>query len=354
MLPQLLRIAKLTLVIVLLVLVATVGLFVAYRYQERGAEVAHVPLPPTTKVTTIAEVIPNWHPPRIDQDLPSDKAGEPIRYGYELVTKTYEHLGPELENAQLVFTGNNLACKNCHLQSGTQAGAASFVGVYQRFPQFRGREGKIGTLEDRINGCMERSMNGRRLADDSPEMQAMVAYMQWLSADVPEDRRDDYQGFANIALPDRAADTAKGQTLYRQRCAVCHGANGQGQRTGRVGDRQGYLYPPLWETDSYNHGAGMNRLIKAAQFIKGNMPLGATDSRPMLTDEEAYDIAAFVNSHDRPRKENTQDDYPNLTLKPVDAPYGPYADTFPSEQHRVGPFSPIIDYYRNVTTSREP
>ncbi|ENT3660806.1 c-type cytochrome [Campylobacter jejuni] len=36
-----------------------------------------------------------------------------------------------------------------------------------------------------MNGCFERSMNGKRMPSDTPEMKAMLTYMQWLSQGVP-------------------------------------------------------------------------------------------------------------------------------------------------------------------------
>lgn len=116
----------------------------------------------------------------------------------------------------------------------------------------------------------------------------------------------------------------------------CHGQDGQGQK---IEGGKGYTYPPLWGPDSYNDGAGMNRVITAAKFIKGNMPLGATHDSPILTDEEAFDVAAYINSFDRPQKANKEKDYPNLSKKPKDCSYPPYIDNISQEQHKYGPFN---------------
>ena len=98
--------------------------------------------------------------------------------------------------------------------------------------------------------------------------------------------------------------------------------------------------------NSYNNGAGMTRVITAAQFIKGNMPFGTTYDAPVLTDEEAYDVAGFINSQNRPKKANPEKDFPDLKKKPVSTPYPPFADNFPIEQHQMGPFQPIMNYYK--------
>lgn len=276
---------------------------------------------------------------------PSSRSNEQVRFGYEVFTQTSKHLGPDRGDGKAAYAGNRLACANCHLDAGTRPYAAPLIGVAARFPQYRGREDRIGTLEDRINGCMERSMNGATLPDDSPEMQAMLAYLDWLGRFAPEDGKVGGQGFLKLEIPDRAVDLEAGARLYGTHCAVCHGPDGQGRGSD---ENVGYLYPPLWGADSYNDGAGMTRVLTAAAFIKGNMPYGTIYSSPLLTDEEAYDLAGFINYQARPGKANREADFPDLTKKPVSTPYGPYADPFSPEQHQMGPFRPIMDYYEQT------
>ena len=140
---------------------------------------------------------------------------------------------------------------------------------------------------------------------------------------------------------DRAANPSHGADVFAQKCLVCHQANGQGLRKGSRGDAKGYQFPPLWGPDSFNDGAGMARLITAANFIHFNMPHGTDYLNPQLTVEEAWDIAAYLVSLPRPHKEGLDRDFPDLLQKPVDTPYGPYADGFSQEQHKYGPFAPI-------------
>lgn len=266
-----------------------------------------------------------------------------IKYGYELFVHTPQYIGPENGNPGMVYSGNNLACNNCHLQAGTKPYSGMLIGVINRFPQYRGREDKMGSIEERINGCMERSMNGRMLPLESKEMLAFVSYLKWLSRDAPEDGKVEGMGYVEIELPNRPVDLQKGQALFVKTCVVCHDADGQGVK---LKDRPGYLYPPLWGDDSYNHGAGMARVITAAQFIKTNMPFGTTYENPQLSDEECYDLAGYINQHSRPLKSHPEKDFPDLKKKPVSTPYPPYADTFSVKQHQVGPFQPIMEYYQ--------
>jgi len=105
--------------------------------------------------------------------MPSD-----VKYGYQLIAESPKYMGPMAEDPEMRYAGNNLACVNCHLKAGTQVGSASWIGVTDRFPQFRGRSNSEGTIEDRINGCMQRSMDGDKLPVLSREMKSIVAYME--------------------------------------------------------------------------------------------------------------------------------------------------------------------------------
>jgi thiosulfate dehydrogenase len=148
---------------------------------------------------------------------------------------------------------------------------------------------------------------------------------------------------AAFSEPDRAADPTAGASVYEQRCEVCHGGNGEGLRASHD-PSDGFVFPPLWGPDSFNNGAGMNRVLTAARFVKARMPFGEAD----LSDDEAYDVAAYINSQPRPQMTGLESDYPDRTNKPIDSPYPPYADPFPQEQHRLGPFRPIREYYERL------
>jgi thiosulfate dehydrogenase len=265
-----------------------------------------------------------------------------VEYGKRLLRETPALLGPDQENPEMRYTGSHLACASCHLDSGAKPGTLSLLETAGRYPRNSGRDGGVRDLRDRINGCMQRSMNGRALPRDSVEMIAMEAYINDLSARyaaMSKSRRAaDEQ--AEFVEPARAADPAAGQLVYAERCAVCHGDNGEGLlATGNPSD--GYLFPPLWGPDTFNDGAGMHRVLTAARFIKARMPFGLAD----LTDDQAFDVAAYVNSHARPEMSGLERDYPDRTAKPVDSPYGPYADPFPQAQHQYGPYKEIRAWY---------
>ncbi|HXX04038.1 MAG TPA: c-type cytochrome [Xanthobacteraceae bacterium] len=278
-----------------------------------------------------------WTPPEIGT-VADDAFGKLVKYGYALVTDTASEIGPTVADPAKRYSGNNLDCQSCHLLAGTQPYAMPLVGVWGQFPQYRKREGEVGTLEDRINGCLERSMNGRALPLSSREMKAYLVFMKWLSTGIPDGAKLAGAGMRLVKEPGRAADVEHGKSVYAQVCAVCHGPDGRGKHAA-TGAR--YEFPPLWGPDSYNNGAGMARLLDAAAFIKNNMPFGTTYAAPALSDEDAYDVAAYINSGERPQMTGLSKDYPNLLQKPVDTPYGPYADDFSAAQHKLGPFDPI-------------
>jgi thiosulfate dehydrogenase len=278
-----------------------------------------------------------WTAPDI-ATVGDDPLGKLVKYGHALVADTANQIGPTVANLALRFSGNNLNCQSCHLKGGTQAYAMPLVGVWGQFPQYRGREGDVVILAVRVNGCLERSMNGRALPLDSQEMKAFLAYMKWLSGGIPDGAKLVGAGTLPIKEPGRAADLRHGAKIYAEFCAVCHAENGQGQRAE---SGAGYQFPPVWGPDSYNNGAGMDRLLTAAAFAKHNMPVGTTFDAPLLTDDDAYDVAAYISSQPRPEKSNLERDYPNRLQKPVDTAYGPHADGFSAEQHKYGPYEPI-------------
>jgi len=230
--------------------------------------------------------------------IPDTEDYNVIRSGYEMVVDTQNHARS--------YVGNALNCTNCHLDAGRRLGAAPFVGLPALFPEYRARNDRMNRLEDRLNDCFERSMNGRPLPQGSPEQVALVAYITWLSQGVSKEAALAWRGFPRIAST-RRPDPGKGKALFAERCAACHAENGQGTAT----------VPPLWGPRSYNLATGMARVSLAASFIKANMPLGQGGT---LTDEEAYDLAAFINSQPRPDFAGKANDWPKGG-RPADLPY---------------------------------
>lgn len=266
-------------------------------------------------------------------------------YGKRLVSETADLLGPHTASTRMRYSGSGLTCGSCHLGAGLEPGTLSLLSATQHYPRQSPRVGGKTDIEDRVNECMQRSMNGRALPADSPEMIAMASYIRVLGA------RNAAMGASLLKTseppafktPNRAADLKAGKQLFDDRCARCHGSDGSGLPAA-ADPVHGYVFPPLWGPDSFNDGAGMHRVLTAARFIKARMPLG----KPDLNDEQSFDIAGYINSQPRPHMANLERDYPDRKTKPVDTGYGPYADPFPREQHQFGPFQPIEAYYKNL------
>ena len=266
--------------------------------------------------------------------IPQSPEGMLIRYGRELIANTARYLGPQ---GKVTSLSNGMNCQNCHLDAGTRPWGNNYSGVFSTYPKYRDRSGTVESIYKRINDCVERSLNGHPLDTTGREIQAIYAYIKWLGQNVPKGVRPPGTGITEIPFAPRAADTVKGESIYTAKCARCHGPQGAGVFNADSGR---YTYPPLWGPHSYNTGAGLFRLSRLAGYIKDNMPFGASHNAPQLTDMEAWDLAAFINSRPRPQK-TFPGDWPDISRKPFDHPFGPYADTFPENQHKYGPFIPI-------------
>jgi len=260
-----------------------------------GARISSAETPPAARAA--------FTPPP-ESAIPGGQLGDAIRHGEKILSSTQVYAKR--------YVGNGLNCTSCHLNGGRTPDAAPLVGLWGVFPAYEMRSARVETLEDRINDCFRRSMNGRPLPLDGREMRSLLAYIRWLSQDVPTGVEVQGRGFRRIAAPG-APDPANGRNLYEAKCAACHGTNGQGM-TGAGG---AYLFPALWGPKSFNIGAGMARLSVAAAFVKAKMPLNQGGA---LSDQEAYDIAAYFIAQPRPDFAGRKNDWPKGD-KPADAPY---------------------------------
>ncbi len=263
--------------------------------------------------------------------IPVTAEGELIRYGRNLIENTSQYLGPK---GTVAHTSNGMNCQNCHLEAGTKPWGNNYGAVASTYPKFRARSGSIESIEKRVNDCFERSLNGKAIANSSKEMRAIIAYIQWLGNEVPKGTKPKGSGIMELTHLSRAADPAKGKMVYVNTCEKCHGKNGEGQMNS---DANGYTYPPLWGNNSYNDGAGLFRLSRFAGYVKNNMPNPLNYHNPQLSNEEAWDVSAYVNSQPRPVKDLSKD-WPDIKKKPFDHPFGPYADGMSEEQHKYGPW----------------
>ncbi len=299
-------------------------------------EVAYTAPAPDKKSGEPVVVSSMWVAPDTST-IPKDQKGNQIRYGRMLIANTAYYFGP---HGIIRHSSNGMNCQNCHLDAGTKAFGNNYSAVSSTYPKFRERSGMTESIYKRVNDCFERSLNGTALDSSGKEMQAIKAYIVWLGQSVKKGEKPAGSGITELAYLPYAADPEVGKEVYTGRCASCHGTNGDGKLDANL---LTYQYPPLWGANSYNNGAGLFRLSRFAGYVKSNMPLGATYNNPLLTDEEAWQVAAYVNSLPRPTKDMKKD-WPKISGKPVDHPFGPYADGFTEKQHKYGPYAPIVEF----------
>jgi len=262
--------------------------------------------------------------PRSLSSIPTGEFGDKVRLGYRLFVDTQQLRGS--------YVGNDLNCVNCHLNAGRKANASPLWAAFFAYPAYRKKNDKVNSYEERIQGCFQYSMNGKAPPSGSPELVALAAYSYWLgmgglmdkyqlSGEVPAladaellqgGKRESFpmpeaiakaltveqraklpgRGYPAIAKPELAYDPGRGALVYQAHCQMCHGEDGAGQAIAGV-----QTLPPLWGPGSFNWGAGMHRVNTAAFFIHENMPLGKSIQ---LTEQESWDVAAFIDSQSRP------------------------------------------------------
>ena len=227
---------------------------------------------------------PTFSPPDA-RSIPDNEFGRMVRKGQDIFMRTEQYAKG--------YTGNSMNCASCHLDAGRRADSSPLWAAYVLYPAYRQKNGRVNTLAERLQGCFHYSMNGKMPPADSEIIVALQSYMYWMAQGAPTGVELEGQGYPRLPEPPQAPNYVRGEQVFKQNCALCHGADGQGQKAeGQM------VFPALWGDDSYNWGAGMHNVSTAAAFIKANMPLGNANS---LTDQQAWDVALYMNSHERPQ-----------------------------------------------------
>lgn len=248
----------------------------------------------------------NLFQPPTDDQIPNDQFGAAVRRGQAIFTNTATNASQ--------YVGNGLSCSNCHLGAGRQPFSAPMWAAWVQYPKYRSKNKQINTMEDRVKGCFTYSMNAQHSVKGGPPpagddiYRDLQTYFYWLATNAPTNKALEGGGFGKVAKTELGYSPERGQEVFATNCAVCHGGDGQGQKdiNGR------YVFPPLWGANSFNWGAGMARIDTAAAFIKNNMPL----SQPgRLTDQEAWDVAAYIDSLERPKDPRQKDKTIEATRK---------------------------------------
>ena len=224
--------------------------------------------------------------PPPESAIPADGFGSMIKLGEAIFTDTGTYAG--------AFVGNSLKCSNCHLDAGRLPDSAPLAQAYVAYPAYRAKNHRVNTFEERLQGCFRYSMNGTAPPAGDKVLTALTTYAFFLATNAPTGVSLPGRGYPVVGEPPLHRDYARGEKLFAAKCSLCHGADGLGQK----GPDGATVFPALWGPDSFNWGAGMESIKNAAGFIKANMPLGQGWS---LSDQEAWDVATFMDSHDRPQ-----------------------------------------------------
>lgn len=251
----------------------------------------------------------SFEPPK--GDIPDSDFGKMAQLGANIFSDT--------QNNAKEFVGNALQCANCHLDAGRLANSAPLWAAYVAYPAYRGKNGHVNTFQERLQGCFRYSMNGKAPPLGSKVLVALESYAYYLAKGAPTGVDLKGRGYPKVTKVANI-DRTHGQQVYEQKCALCHGADGQGQSTS---DGVG-VFPPLWGARSYNWGAGMASINNAAGFIKANMPLSQGNT---LTDQEAWDVAAFIDGHERPQDPRFTGSTAETRKKFHDSPMSLYGQT---------------------------
>lgn len=253
-----------------------------------GTAAADMPAGPASPTEQLVEVLKgggDYHQPPADNEIPNDKYGDDVRMGKRIFAETFRYARR--------YAGNDMTCAACHRDAGRRPHAAPMWAAYGVYPMYRAREDRSMTLAERIQSCFRFSLNGIAPALDAPEMRGLMAYMHFLARGVRVGEDLPGRRFPQIVRTDLEPSPTRGEDVYRDSCQRCHGSDGTGKRRFEGG----FEVPPLWGAQSYNRGAGFARNEMLAGFIVANMP---PDKPWSLTDQQAVDVAAFINLQIRP------------------------------------------------------
>ena len=268
--------------------------------------------------------------PPPDSAIPDNDFGKEVKLGQAIFNGKSPIVAP--------FVGNSLRCASCHLDAGRLPNSAPLWSAYLTYPAYRSKNGHVNTLAERLQGCFIYSMNGKAPPLGDKVLVALQSYAYFLAKGGPVGTKLPGAGYPTPPKPALAMDFNRGAKIFEQKCALCHGGDGQGQTSNGA-----IVFPPLWGPKSFNWGAGMGSIENAAGFIKANMPLSQGNT---LSDQEAWDVAMFMNSHERPQDPRFQGSISDTRQQHHDSPYDMYGQTvngqllgkgaFPQPKGRTG------------------
>ena len=370
-------------ILAIVMVMLCVNMSAAYAGKKGGGDNPPPP-PPPPPPAAVDGFEGTWIKPD-ESTIPNTPEGDMIRYGKRLLTDSYNSMGGG-SDFMPPYTGNRLSCSNCHMDEGTASYAGPWAVVALKYAdpgEYSSRTNEFRNRERRINGCMQRSMDGIPLPDDSYEMRSIIAYFEWLATgmQVTDWRTVKGQGFLRLADMTRPADPVRGKEIYKEKCQACHQEDGGGVWDPEA---QKFLYPAVFGQHSFNDGAGMYRLRTGVGFVYSNMPYGRADAAmagatgdtsSLLAPEDAWDVMSYVVSQERPVFRNRESDWgnnpgpdgvPDWMKKSPDADYPVYyprtnyaADycappdlsyppVYSQEKHKYGPWADMLSLQSQI------
>jgi thiosulfate dehydrogenase len=284
-----------------------------YNIPHEQIPLMPVPTPaPQSKppATTENDIKTAFQPPSEDK-IPDNEFGQMVKLGADIFHDTQR-------NAK-EFVGNSLQCANCHIHKGRLANSAPLWAAYVAFPTYRAKNNHVNTFQERMQGCFRFSMNGKAPDLNSKVLVALESYAHFLASGAPTGAEMPGRGYPKLPKPAKL-DYGHGQEVYGQKCALCHGADGQGQQASEGT----MVFPPLWGPRSFNWGAGMSSITNAAGFVKANMPFSQGNT---LSDQEAWDVATYLDSQERPQDPRFEDSVATTRKAHHDSPMDMYGQT---------------------------
>lgn len=291
-----------------LIAVAAIAVIAVAGWTWNESRYYDAPKQPALNVVDIdGNVVGEYRAP-LARDMLAEENADSIILGMRLLNETARLLPDNV--------GDGLNCNSCHMAQGKRPLGAPYINTINDYPKFMPRAQDVMNIQERINGCFRRSMNGVPLDESSVEMQAMVDYMDWLRGDVEKGNRVSIQNMEYFKVGQFTPDPVRGEQIYVQQCASCHGSDGEGMKD-QFGD---FIFPPLWGDESFNLGAGMARISRAAPFVLHNMPLGVSLDAPLgqitLSKQDAVDVSAYFTVKPRPDFPDKIHDWPGVPRPP--------------------------------------
>lgn len=307
-----------------IIAVAAVVIVMVAQHRFAAAVVVNIPeIPPAASTKAVALFLPPT-----EQDMPKNEFGQIVKLGRDIFDNTGQYAS--------AFVGpTNLRCSSCHLDAGRLAHSAPLWAAYVSYPAYRSKNKHVNAFPERMQGCFKYSMNGKAPPLGDPVLVALESYAYWLASGAPIDSKIAGRGYPPVPKPALAASYGRGQQVFEQHCALCHGADGAGQLDARGRPN----FPALWGAKSFNWGAGMGSIKHAAGFIKANMPLGLGGT---LSDQQAWDVATFMDSQERPQDPRFKGSLAATRAKYHDSPDDMYGKIV--EGTIIGKNSPLTKY----------